>query len=863
MGAETMMLRSFWRCCTGLISVLTIILFGFCCPAFSHSGHKADGVASEIYQDFLPNIPDSLVVDQFGTSVKFHSDLVKNKIVVIDFVFTNCSTTCPVLTAKLQAVQNALKAAGRNSVQFISISVDPTHDTPDVLKAYADDHGISDNWRFVTSAQNSLQPLLAAFGAPANAQSLHSDFIVIGNDRIGKWTRRAIGTSVEDLVAEVQSLADDPSSTSNSGERYFGNLTVTDQNGKSHRFYDDFIRGRVVLINFIFTKCADICPVATDNLVRARKLFVSEGLDIKMVSITIDPENDKPAALKSFAVAHAADQWSFITGNKKNIDWITRRLGAAVDVPQEHSTVLIVGNDKTGDWRKLIVTETPSTILEHVKAVMAKEVTAPKPSIISRSESLVKGKNIYHFGRVDSAVSVTLDSVPVASTSFACGNCHGSVAEGKPEGLQRIPPISWSYLSSTSSPASKPKAFDRQSFGKLLRDGVGLSGKKISNVMPQYQFSDAEVASLVDYLSVVGTAEDIDSGVSDDAIRLGASLPLTGANARAGVSIQKTLEQQFSSINASGGVYGRKIELVVRDSGISQAEHEAAVQHLIENDKVFALVGDLGIGSVSTELHLGVPILQAFEPPVSESHDNKYPTFYLLSSLANQTRLLVDYAEAQGHRRAIVITSDSPRSRQALKGFNLQIQSNTIEVLKTYNLDNVPAEFTSFQEDVLKLHPDVIFYLSDERDFKNTTNSISLAQTDALLMAPAMSLGAGIFDLAPALAQRSRFSLPFDPQFYDGSPLEIMSRAAATVAIEGIQRSGKNLTRAVFADALRVSRGFHANGLPVLSFGDLGLSNQMSRIVSVDLDRNSFKSQSDWISPGSVKFVSQKIGETN
>jgi hypothetical protein len=157
----------------------------------------------------------------------------------------------------------------------------------------------------------------------------------------------------------------------------------------------------------------------------------------------------------------------------------------------------------------------------------------------------------------------------------------------------------------------------------------------------------------------------------------------------------------------------------------------------------------------------------------------------------------------------------------------------------------------------------VIFYLSDERDFKNTTDAISLTQSDALLLAPAMALGASIFDLAPALAQRSRFSLPFDPQFYDGSPLEIMARAAATVAIEGIQRSGKNLTRAVFVDALRVSRGFHANGLPVLSFGDLGLSNQMSRIVSVDLDRNSFKSQSDWISPGSVKFVDRKIGETN
>ncbi len=857
-----MTLRSFWNYRVGLISVFTVVLLGFYCPVFSHSNHKTDKVVSEVYQDFLPNIPDSLVVDQFGTAVKFHSDLVRNKIVVIDFVFTTCSTTCPVLTAKLQAVQNILKAAGKIDVQFISISVDPTHDTPDVLKAYANDHGIFANWRFVTGAQESLQPLLAAFGATANSQSLHSDFIVIGNEKLGKWTRRAIGTSAEDIVADVQAMSDNLASKSTSGERYFGNLTVTDQNGKSHRFYDDFIRDRVVLINFIFTKCADICPVATDNLVRVRKLFLSEGLDVTLASITVDPENDNPAALKSFAVAHAADQWPFITGSKKNIDWITRRLGAAVDVPQEHSTVLIVGNDKTGDWRKLIVTETPSTILEHVKAVIPREVTVTKPSNISRGQSLVTGKNIYHFGSLDSKVSVTLDGVPVAMTSFACGNCHGSVAAGKSEGLQRVPSIQSSYLSSTSSSTSK-RAYDRLSLVRLLREGVDISGKKISNIMPQYQFTNAEVASLFDYLTVIGTAEDIDNGISSDAIRLGACLPLSGMNARAGTLIEKALQQQFSNINAAGGVYGRKIELVVRDSGNSEIDHEAALRHLIKDDKVFALVSDLGIGRVSADLHLGVPILQAFEPPVVESHDNNYPTFYLLSSLVNQTRVLVDYAEAQGHRRAIVITSDSSRSRLAYKGFSLQNQSHAIDVLKTYNLDDVPPEFASFREDVLRLHPDVIFYLGDERDFKNTTHAISLAPSDALILAPAMALGAGIFDLAPALAQRSRFSLPFDPQFYNGSPLEIMARAAASIAIEGIRRSGKNITRAVFVDALRAKQVFQANGLPVLSFGDLGLSNQTSRIVSVDLGRNSFKSLTDWISPGSVKIVGQKIGETN
>jgi protein SCO1 len=140
-------------------------------------------------------------------------------------------------------------------------------------------------------------------------------------------------------------------------EGYFPNVVLTDQDGRKHKFYDDLIKGKVVALNFIFTKCTDVCPADTAQLRQVQDLLGDRvGRDVFFYSISIDPKNDTPAALKRYKHMFAVGPgWEFLTGNKDDIDLIQRKLGlVGADAPalKEHNTSLIIGNEATGQWIK-------------------------------------------------------------------------------------------------------------------------------------------------------------------------------------------------------------------------------------------------------------------------------------------------------------------------------------------------------------------------------------------------------------------------------------------------------------------------------------------------------------------------------
>lgn len=140
-------------------------------------------------------------------------------------------------------------------------------------------------------------------------------------------------------------------------EGYFPNAVLTDQDGRKHKFYDDLIKGKVVALNFIYTKCKDVCPADTAQLRQVQDLLGDRvGRDVFFYSISIDPKNDTPAVLKRYKHMFAVGPgWEFLTGNKEDIDLIQRKLGLiGADAPalREHSTTMIIGNEATGQWIK-------------------------------------------------------------------------------------------------------------------------------------------------------------------------------------------------------------------------------------------------------------------------------------------------------------------------------------------------------------------------------------------------------------------------------------------------------------------------------------------------------------------------------
>ena len=149
-------------------------------------------------------IPDTQVLDQFGTELNF-SDLVKDKVVAINFVFTTCTAICPSLTATFRRVQQEAAARGLK-VQLISVSVDPTTDTPERLKDFAAKFKAEPGWTFVTGEKTRIDTVLQALGAAVNNRNDHTPMLLIGNAASNYWTR-AYGLSspkmIVDLLAEA------------------------------------------------------------------------------------------------------------------------------------------------------------------------------------------------------------------------------------------------------------------------------------------------------------------------------------------------------------------------------------------------------------------------------------------------------------------------------------------------------------------------------------------------------------------------------------------------------------------------------------------------------------------------------------
>jgi protein SCO1/2 len=138
------------------------------------------------------------------------------------------------------------------------------------------------------------------------------------------------------------------------GEGYIPNLQVKTQDGKIVRFYDDLIKGKIVIISFIYTSCTDICPLTTARLSQLEdRLGDAVGRDIFMISMTVDPNRDTPEKMKEFSSAfQTGPGWTFVTGDLETIRAINYKFGERSEILSEHRNQIVLGNDVTGEWQR-------------------------------------------------------------------------------------------------------------------------------------------------------------------------------------------------------------------------------------------------------------------------------------------------------------------------------------------------------------------------------------------------------------------------------------------------------------------------------------------------------------------------------
>lgn len=144
---------------------------------------------------------------------------------------------------------------------------------------------------------------------------------------------------------------------------------VLDQNGKQLDFYADLIKGKSVAINFVFTTCTAICPSLTATFRKVQQEARTRGVDVQLISISVDPTVDTPERLNDFAKKFKVEPgWAFVTGDKSEIDSVLQALGVAVANKNDHTPMVLIGNDVADHWTRTYGLSSPATIVDLIEA---------------------------------------------------------------------------------------------------------------------------------------------------------------------------------------------------------------------------------------------------------------------------------------------------------------------------------------------------------------------------------------------------------------------------------------------------------------------------------------------------------------
>ncbi|MBX9924940.1 MAG: SCO family protein [Hyphomicrobiaceae bacterium] len=282
------------------------------------------------------------------------------------------------------------------------------------------------------------------------------------------------------LVACVCQVTPVAAQSSRWGQTYLPNVELVTQDGEKVRFYDDVIKGKIVLISFIYTSCLDICPLITARLADAyERLGEAAGRDYVFVSISIDPARDTPERLKRHADAFRSDKrWVFLTGKPEDVLVVRRKLGERSRKITEHGSQVLLYNDRTGEWLK-------DSVFSDL-AVLSLAVQNMDPAWRSQNAKV---------GSTDHKLDTSFEQPGQALFTKACAACHsvGKGAKIGPDliGVRKRRSTDWLVRFIKNPP-------------KMHADGdpvaLELAAQYPNVRMPALQMSDTDVADLLAYL---------------------------------------------------------------------------------------------------------------------------------------------------------------------------------------------------------------------------------------------------------------------------------------------------------------------------------------------------------------------------
>ena len=150
------------------------------------------------------------LINQDGETVRFFDDVLKDKVVVISFIFTNCEGACPLITHKLTQVRDRIEGLIGDPVQFVSLSIDPARDTPAAMKEFAETHQADHaGWTFLTGDAENLDNIIKRLGQYTTDIEAHSTMLLAGNVNEAHWIKIQPHEQPPQIAEKIRLLAED------------------------------------------------------------------------------------------------------------------------------------------------------------------------------------------------------------------------------------------------------------------------------------------------------------------------------------------------------------------------------------------------------------------------------------------------------------------------------------------------------------------------------------------------------------------------------------------------------------------------------------------------------------------------------
>lgn len=459
---------------------------------------------------------------------------------------------------------------------------------------------------------------------------------------------------------------------------------------------------------------------------------------------------------------------------------------------------------------------------------------------------------------------------PVSGETLPCANCHGDDATGRPEGSVKPSNITWQELTKPyghrHEDGREHGPFTDQSFADALTYGTDPAGNRFDSSMPRYVMANADIARLLAYVKRIGA--DLDPGVSAHAVRIGTMLPREGRLAELGQAMRGILQGQVEALNAQGGIFNRKLELVVADYPDDAAAARAAAEKMAREQNVFALVAPFSTG-IERELSAlaesaRLPVIGPFTPYPDRGEAINRHTFHLLAGLGEQARALAEFAAKDLKLRkavAAVIHPDTPVHAQLAEAIAEEVKAEgwPAPLRSAYPPGRMAAG--KIVAELQQRGVQVLFYLGGDADLEVLGKQVRDAIWSPYLLAPGTSVGRAAVNLPTTFGERVFLAYPtlpadLTPKAADAlsemqkkhqlssrhQPAQLSAYAAMLVLEEGMKRAGRELSRAKFVRALENLFSFETGVMPSISYGpNRRIGALGAHIVAVDLNAHRFR----------------------